>query len=108
MLSRRGFCVGLIVIQRSLTECGVLECDREASIMRMPWPTTDRGAIKKNKVYRYQIVLHSLLHAAVIVQADTIQVSNKSNRVQLLSIGLHLSLCMCMLASCYEEDISKH
>jgi hypothetical protein len=25
------------LVQRSLTECGVSECDREASIMRRPW-----------------------------------------------------------------------
>jgi hypothetical protein len=28
----------LSLIQRSRTECGVSECDREASIMRGPWP----------------------------------------------------------------------
>jgi len=27
------------LVQRSSTECGVSECDREASIMRKPWPT---------------------------------------------------------------------
>jgi hypothetical protein len=32
-------CVGLITVRRSPTECGVSECDREASIMRRPWPT---------------------------------------------------------------------
>ena len=26
-------------VQRSLTECGVSECDRESSTMRRPWPT---------------------------------------------------------------------
>jgi hypothetical protein len=26
-------------VQRSATDCGVSECDREASIMRRPWPT---------------------------------------------------------------------
>jgi hypothetical protein len=29
---------GRSLVQRSLTECGVSECDREASIMRRPWP----------------------------------------------------------------------
>ena len=28
------------LVQRSPTECGVSECDRETSIMRRPWPTT--------------------------------------------------------------------
>jgi hypothetical protein len=27
------------LVQRSPTDCGVSECDREASIMRGPWPT---------------------------------------------------------------------
>jgi hypothetical protein len=30
---------GWSLIQRSPTECGVSECDRESSIMRRPWPT---------------------------------------------------------------------
>jgi hypothetical protein len=32
---------GCSLVQRSPTECGVSECDREASIMRRPWPTRD-------------------------------------------------------------------
>jgi hypothetical protein len=28
------------IVQGSSMECGVSECDREASIMRRPWPTT--------------------------------------------------------------------
>ena len=31
--------MGWSIIQRSPTECGVSECDREVSIMRRPWPT---------------------------------------------------------------------
>ena len=30
---------GLSLVQRNSTECGVSECDREASIMRRPEPT---------------------------------------------------------------------
>ena len=30
---------GWSLVHRSLTECGVTECDREASVMRRPWPT---------------------------------------------------------------------
>ena len=30
---------GRSLVQRSLTECGVSEYDREASILRRPWPT---------------------------------------------------------------------
>jgi hypothetical protein len=32
---------GSLLVQRSHTECGVSECDREALIMRRPWPTRD-------------------------------------------------------------------
>ena len=34
VLSSRGLCVGLI----THPECGMSDCDREASIMRRPWP----------------------------------------------------------------------
>jgi L-aminopeptidase/D-esterase-like protein len=40
VLSGRGLCVGLITRpEESPTECGVSECDCEASIMRRPWHT---------------------------------------------------------------------
>jgi hypothetical protein len=29
----------LSLVQRSTTECGVSECDRESTIIRRPWPT---------------------------------------------------------------------
>jgi hypothetical protein len=35
------------LVQRSLTECGVSECDREASIMRRPWLARDCCAMEK-------------------------------------------------------------
>jgi hypothetical protein len=37
MRFRRGPCFDLI--ERSPTECGVTNCDRETLIMRKPWPT---------------------------------------------------------------------
>ena len=39
-------CVGRSLIQRSPTECGVSECDREASTMTRLWPTGGCRAIK--------------------------------------------------------------
>jgi len=39
-------CVGKSLIQRSPTECGMSECDREASTMTRPWPTRGCRAIK--------------------------------------------------------------
>jgi hypothetical protein len=29
---------GLSLVQRDPTECGVSECDHDASVMRRPWP----------------------------------------------------------------------
>ena len=37
---------GWSLVQRSPGECGVSECDREASIMRSPWPTGGCCAMK--------------------------------------------------------------
>jgi hypothetical protein len=39
--------VGWSLFQRSPIECGVSECDREASTMRRPWPTRGCSAIGK-------------------------------------------------------------
>jgi hypothetical protein len=40
VFSGKGLCVGLITRpEESYGMCGVCECDREASIMRRPWPT---------------------------------------------------------------------
>jgi hypothetical protein len=36
---------GWSLVQRSPTECGVSECDREASIMGRPWPTRGGGGL---------------------------------------------------------------
>jgi hypothetical protein len=38
---------GWSLVQRSPTECGVSEWDREASIMTKPWPIRDSSATKK-------------------------------------------------------------
>ena len=38
---------GCSLVQKSPTECGVSECDHEATIMRRPWPTRDCYAPKK-------------------------------------------------------------
>jgi hypothetical protein len=39
---------GWSLVQRSLTECGVSECDREASLMRRPRPSRGCCATEKN------------------------------------------------------------
>jgi hypothetical protein len=39
---------GSSLVQRSPTECGVSECDREISMMRRPWPTGGGGRLLYN------------------------------------------------------------
>jgi hypothetical protein len=47
---------GWSLVQRSPTECGVSECNHEASIMRRPWPTGGCCAMdKKNRVPNFCI-----------------------------------------------------
>jgi hypothetical protein len=43
---------GSSLVQRSPTECGVSKCDREASIMRRPWPTRGCCTMEKNSNIR--------------------------------------------------------
>jgi hypothetical protein len=38
-----------LLVERSPTECGVSECDREASVMRRSWPTRGCCAIGKKR-----------------------------------------------------------
>ena len=40
---------GWSFVQRIPTECGVSECDREASIMRRSWPTNGYCAVERSK-----------------------------------------------------------
>jgi hypothetical protein len=47
------FATGWSLVQRSPTECGVSECDREASLVRRPWPTRGCRAIAKKKSYSF-------------------------------------------------------
>jgi hypothetical protein len=51
VLSGRGLCDGLITRPESPTECGVSDCDREASIMRRPCPLGVIHHWKKKNVY---------------------------------------------------------
>jgi hypothetical protein len=45
---------GSSLVQRSPTKCGVPECDREAAVMRTPWPIRDRCAMGKNYYYMFR------------------------------------------------------
>jgi hypothetical protein len=46
VLSGRGICVGLIT--SPVDGCVVSECNREAAVMRRPWPTRGFSAMEKN------------------------------------------------------------
>jgi hypothetical protein len=43
---------GRSLVQTSPTECGMSECDREASIMKRPWPTRGCGAMGREEMGR--------------------------------------------------------
>jgi hypothetical protein len=54
---------GLSLVQRNPTECGVSECDREASTMRRPWPTRAVKLWKKKCSFKQPIIyrhMHTL------------------------------------------------
>jgi hypothetical protein len=50
VLSDRGLCIWLIR-QRSTTECGGSECDREGSRVRRPWPAGGCRYMRKKYIY---------------------------------------------------------
>ena len=49
LLGRKVSATGRSLVQRSPTECGVSEYDREASRMRRPWPTRVTESREKKK-----------------------------------------------------------
>jgi hypothetical protein len=49
---------GRSLVQRSLTECGVSECDHEAPVIRRPWPSRGCCAIGN----KYVILKHTFSH----------------------------------------------
>jgi len=65
---------GRSLIQRSPTECGVSEWDREASIMRKRWPTTGYYARKKS----ISGIIHSFIHSFSILSDDRSKASSKT------------------------------
>jgi hypothetical protein len=54
------------LVQRSPTECGVSECDREASVMRMPWPTRGCWALGRERVGLFIISNAHYLHMSIV------------------------------------------
>jgi hypothetical protein len=51
--------------QRSSTECGVFECDREASIMGKPWPTGGCRSMEVNKTSTADHYRHTLTYVCI-------------------------------------------
>jgi len=49
--------VVVVLDQRRPTECGVAECDREASMMMRPWTTRGCCAVKEKKSIDGRIML---------------------------------------------------
>jgi len=45
------------LVQRSPTKCGACGCDREASIMRRPWPMRGCRAMEREKLHLSSLAL---------------------------------------------------
>jgi len=56
VLSETIYATDCSVVQRSPNECGVPECDREASIMRRPWPAGGCCAGRGRKFHCIQFI----------------------------------------------------
>jgi hypothetical protein len=61
VLSGRGLCVGLITSTEESYRVCVSERDREASIMRKPWPTRSCCAIGKKVRHSVTFLVYLLL-----------------------------------------------
>jgi len=59
------------LIQTSPTACGVSECDREASIMRRPWPTRGCCAIKKKNIVLPEQSSDTVRHSVIWCQKSS-------------------------------------
>ena len=72
---------GWSLIQRSPTECGVSECDREASIMRRPCPTRGwcaMGGKNRNCATRFHYEHNRYTNQTTLIQCNTTQGMNST------------------------------
>jgi hypothetical protein len=86
------FATGRSLVQRSPTDCGVSECEREASIMRRPWPAggcwaTGGGGEKWPKALLS--VIKRTVPSAVVYGVGTEQQLCHIDRVQPLRFIAH-------------------
>ena len=58
-VTRQRCASGWSLVQRSPTERVVSECDREASIMRRPWPTRGCCATEEKCIILYMSYVHA-------------------------------------------------
>jgi len=66
--------LGRSLVPRNTTKCVVSECDHEASIMRRPWPTEDRRAVKKI-ITRYNQMIVAIVD--VLTSFDVVTNDNR-------------------------------
>jgi hypothetical protein len=66
VLSGRRQCYGWSLAQRSPTNCGVSECDSEASIMRRPWPNKADSHIAC-RFHAVPLPCRALIHTSHVV-----------------------------------------
>jgi hypothetical protein len=65
--------LGWSLVQRSPTECGVSECDCEASIMRRPWPMGGCCAMKKKCIQHILCVCYLNEARTVVLLGDVLE-----------------------------------
>jgi len=75
---------GRSLVQRSPTECGVSECDRESSVMRRPWST--RGCCFTVKETRER----KCAYGVFVVTLEGMRPSGISKRVGKDNIRIYL------------------
>jgi hypothetical protein len=94
---------GWSLVQRSATECGVSEYDREAWIRRRPWPTRGCCVIEKYKTWWWHIraELISELWTIILLYNKFVVVQLKNT---VICVMFRDSLC-CIFFMCFYGNI---
>ena len=92
---------GCSLVQRSPTECGVSECDREASIMRRPFPT--RGCCVMGCIYVCIYSDHSHLMQKVRIAERSSWYGAEVNVVSVLCLPLLRCTCIVELGDTHHS-----
>ena len=86
--------IGRSLVQSSPTEYCVSECDREASVMRRPWPTRGCCAIGRGGGIRGQLAKPINIERGRVQELEVLHLLNKI-RCSVLIICESIKLCGC-------------